>query len=176
MQLAASYTFLYTPLRFLAYYRPVFRQKTIVLFELYIISWALLVFNTVLVSRLKLGGFYFLTFFNASILFSLLVGLAEHFELPPSVKKQIVKRVRRGSNDQQHEDVAEEATERTPLLDREEAEVRDLAVDEENQYLLWTLQLLLAAPFVMILLVQFMLLLLGALHQTLADGSSSITS
>lgn len=177
MQLSASYTLLYIPLRFMAYYRPIFRQKTIVLLQLYLVSWALLVFNTVLVSIFKISGFYFLTFLNASILLSLLLGLAEHFELPPSVKKQLVKHVRRGSNgEQQEEEVIEEATERTPLLDREEAEVRELQVDEENQYLLWTFQLLFAAPFVMILLVQFMLLILGALRQTLADGSSSNTS
>jgi hypothetical protein len=166
MQLSAAYTFLYLPLRILAHYRPIFRQKTIVL-----------VFNTILVSGPKIGGLYTITFLHAGLLFSLLLGLAEHFELPPSMKKRLVKHVRRNREGEQHEDdLTEEATERTPLLDRDEGEVRDLAADEENQYALWIFQFLLAAPFTMILLIQFMLLLLGALRHTLSDGSPTLTS
>jgi len=55
-----------------------------------------------------------------------------------------------------------------------EAEVRDLEADEENQYALWIFQLLLAAPFQMILLIQLTLLIFGTLQHTLADGSSSL--
>jgi len=176
MELSAAFTVLYLPLRILAHYRPIYRQKTIVLFELYLITWVLLVFNTILVSGPKIGGLYVLTFINTGVLFSLLLGLAEHFELPPSVKKRLVKHIRRDSNGEEGEgQVTEEATERTPLLDRDEEQVRNVSVDEENQYLLWIFQFLTAVPFSMILLIQFILLLLGALPHTLSDGSSSLT-
>jgi hypothetical protein len=177
MQMSAAYVGLYLPLRFLAYYRPIFRQKTIVLFELYLITWVLMVLNTIAVSISKVGGLYAITFLHVGILFSLVIGLAEHFELPPSIKTRLVRRLRRDSEGrEEEEDLTQEATERTPLLNREEAEVRDLAVDEENQYALWIFQLLLAAPFTMILFIQIILLVMGALQQTLADGNSSLSS
>ena len=174
MQLSAAFVLLYLPLRFLAHYRPILRQKSIVLLQLYVLSWGLLIANTVLVAGPKVGGLYFITFMNAGFLLSLVIGLSEHFELPPAIKSRIVKRVHQ-DEDGEHEETANQATETTPLLETQgEDDIRDLPLDEENQFVLWGFEFLLAVPFTMILLTQINLMALYSLQHTLADGNSPL--
>ncbi|KZT43625.1 hypothetical protein SISSUDRAFT_1040091 [Sistotremastrum suecicum HHB10207 ss-3] len=171
---SAAFVFQYLPLRLLAHFRPIPRQKTIVLLELYIVSWLLLLFSTITITRFNLGAFYFLTFSNAGVFLSLLLALAEQFELRPVPAPPPAVDSNHNESDENNHTV-EEATENTPLLSREETDGdRFLAEDEENQIILWAIQFLLVVPFSAILLLHLSLLLLGSTNQTLADGNAAL--
>ncbi|KAH8119687.1 Zn-dependent exopeptidase [Phellopilus nigrolimitatus] len=168
----------YAVLALFAFFLPVPQQRSTVLLESYIFWWILLVIDTVAIGRSQIGGLYFVTFFYAGTLVALLLGLLEHFELPSA---------RRGSRNgnaavidneyrSEGDDTAHEvSSERTPLLAQNGRGIKKSEIDEDNEIGLWFIQFLLAVPFPVILITQVGLLLVNALSQTLADGSSVTT-
>jgi hypothetical protein len=164
------------PLAFLSYWRPVPQQKSILLLETYVLWWFLLIFDTVLVNKSNIGGLYLITFFHVTAFLALLVTLAEHLRLPSSSVRQPNNDDADGvdveSESEEHREVNH--TETTPLIRRRRDATNRTNVQEGEHYAFWILEYLLLVPFPVILVAETAIMLLGALPQTLADGSSSL--
>ncbi|TDL26147.1 Zn-dependent exopeptidase [Rickenella mellea] len=183
--LTLSYISFYLTLELFTYLRPIPQQKAIMLLEAYILWWAFLVADTVLISNVQLGGLYFVTFFHVATLTALVIGLLEQFELPAGFRRRRLLPPRievhdeanganEHENDEEHAE-ADAADERTPLIQANGQAIKDEDLDEDNVIGLWFLQFLLAVPFPVILITEIGVMLLAALGQTLADGSKPLT-
>ncbi|KAF8520457.1 Zn-dependent exopeptidase [Hysterangium stoloniferum] len=170
--MALAFASVHIPLLIFSSWHPVPQQKSIILLESYIIWWILLVYNTILINQYQIGGLYVIFFFHISYFLALVVTLAELLQTPPTEHTH-------SSNIHQHNSrnggqINGDDTETTPLLRRPENSIeRD--IQEGEHFGFWTAEFLLLVPFPAILVTQMGLMLLGALSQTLADGSPAIT-
>jgi hypothetical protein len=160
---------------------PIPSQRQIVLIEYHILCWALLVFDTVLLNKYKLGSLYPIVFFYCGALLSLLIGLLEvllfkpltpNSELPsdpddPNVETAlVVERAEPPGPD--------ESNERTPLITRRKVVgLKNEIYDEKQAGGMWIWQYLVALPFPALLIAQIAWTSLSGLNGTLADGGST---
>ena len=131
-------------------------------------------FNTVLVRDKKIGGLYVVTFFHIASLCALVVTFLEQLQVTTFRIQQLS-----GADAVEHEDIHQEhgeneQTETTPLIRRGRAVTDTTDLHEGENQSFWILGYLLLVPFPVILVTQMGTMLLGALPQTLADGSSSL--
>jgi len=161
---------MHVPLASLSSWRPIPQQKSILLLETYALWWILLVFDTVLVDKNKVGGFYIITFFHVASFLALLVTLVEHLRLPSARHQSFDEH--EGAEAEEHGE--ENHTETTPLIRRRQDAAHKADAQEGEHYAFWIVEYLLLVPFPVILVAETAIMLLGALPQTLADGNSSL--
>jgi hypothetical protein len=194
--------------------RPSALHRMYALIWLFIGSFALLAFFTVLANNYQVAGGYFALFYFAGVFCALALSYLELFFAPsktayarhfepadePSSRPLTGSTSAARSDDRPIAD--DDATETTSLLrgdrrsfarhrdstddgdDEEAQEHRPLDLKQpypgEQQWSgrlpgwIWTLQLLLLVPIIVILVGQIALLLTSALHQTPADGNSTL--
>lgn len=132
--------------------------------EYYVFCWILLVADTAVIGGQHITGLSFITFMHAGAFCALLVGLLEQFALPPIMDEIAQEHVADDGEDF-------DSTERTPLLAQNGRIIKRGEIDEEHDYGLWILQLLLAVPFPLIVVTQVAVIAINALGQTLTDGN-----
>ncbi|KAG6382055.1 hypothetical protein JVT61DRAFT_692 [Boletus reticuloceps] len=163
------------------------QQKLSVLLQLYVFTWVLLVFSTVVLRSAEIGGTYFITAWNLCALLGCIAALAEAttnacgFEeaedgsetyIGPA-RYQAISTEEDGDGQQSSHRIVEdpEPTETTPLVPREHSRIQS---SDEGQGAIgwWILQFLLVVPLPVILVFHISITLLGAMNQTLTDGNS----
>lgn len=151
-------------------------QRSVILFQTYLVWWALLVFDTAVLNTKSVGGLYFFTFFHAGNLAAILLVFLEMAASPPATVKPRHSNGYHDDGENGHDDDvvgASEPTERTPLIPPE----MDENGSRDSKWIqpLWGLEFLLTAAFPVILTSQLVLVLLTAMPQTLSDGNSAMT-
>jgi hypothetical protein len=165
------------------------QQKLSVLLHQYVLTWALLVYTT---SVVTLGGTYFITAWNAVVLIGAMLACVEGmtgargYEDEEEIERQ--RRYVRGvhydavgtaenghqdsENGHQRVDVVEETepTEITPLI-AQRGQPTPLG-EEQGAIGWWIAQLLVVVPLPVILVSHIAVILLLAMNQTLTDGTS----
>ncbi|KAJ7633001.1 hypothetical protein FB45DRAFT_792335 [Roridomyces roridus] len=153
------------------------RQKNIMFLQTYIFTWIGLVLATSAASS-GIGGLYFITAWNAAVLLACVVGCIENM-LGAEGSYEVYRRARHVHYAPLpvHDDTVPPAeaetedTETTPLLPSTPAR----ASKEENGAIgWWILQLVIAVTVPVTLLGHILVLLAGAMTQTLSDGSSPL--
>jgi hypothetical protein len=159
------------------------KQKLTVLLQMYILTWLLLLPSTFVVGKLRIGGVYFVSAWNAVALLGSVLGCIEVMLRAPGVERQRVVRFiapEGEDNEGQPEEGEEhepEPTEQTPLIQQQPLLPRlqpAIKKDEGGAIGWWILQAIVMVPVPVILVLHITILLLGALPQTLADGSSPV--
>ena len=145
------------------------------LLECYTFWWILLVADTAFIGSRQIAGLYFLTFLNAGSLAALLIDLLEHFVLPSAMRRDNRNATEAIDDEEDDRPGREVSNERTPLLASDGRPIKKSEINEADGIGLWIMEFLLCVPFQVILLTQVALMLLNALNQTLADGSSAST-
>jgi hypothetical protein len=165
------------------------QQKLSVLLHQYVLTWALLVYTT---SVVTLGGTYFITAWNAVVLLGAVLACVEGMAGARGYEdEEVTGRQRRSvrgvhydavgtaenghqdsENGQQHADVVEETepTEITPLI-AQHGQPTPLG-EEQGAIGWWIAQLLVVVPLPVILVSHIAVILLLAMNQTLTDGTS----
>lgn len=149
------------------------KQKHIMFLQTYILTWSLLIWATVAVGS-GIGGVYFVTAWNVSVLLACAIGCVEnmlgaqgsydnhHVHYAPLPQ----------TDDEEHPraEVDAETTETTPLI-------RPILRTKEESGAIgwWILQFLLAVSVPVTLVSHIAILFISATAQTLADGSSAVT-
>ncbi|KAF8899041.1 hypothetical protein BD779DRAFT_1666782 [Infundibulicybe gibba] len=139
------------------------------LLHTYVLTWLLTLLVTVLAVRAQVGGLYFISAWHVSVLLACLACHLEGAHLFHRVRRL---RVRFTGVPPDPDDDESRASERTPLLQRSPS-YTDLP-DGEDKMVWWSVQMLLAVPVPVILVMHVTVILLGALPQTLADGSPAV--
>ncbi|KAJ6531240.1 hypothetical protein B0H19DRAFT_1006053 [Mycena capillaripes] len=158
------------------------KQKHIMFLQTYILTWLLLIGSTFAVSS-GIGGVYFVTAWNAAVLLACVIGCVENM-LGAQGSHEDPHRFRFGRHVHyaalpQREDepmpteADTEATEATPLI--QSSAHSPSTKDESGAIGWWILQFILAVSVPVTLVAHITVLLLGAMAQTLADGSSAVT-
>ncbi|KIJ15630.1 hypothetical protein PAXINDRAFT_176502 [Paxillus involutus ATCC 200175] len=166
------------------------QQKLSILSQTYIFTWILLVFSTVLVRKIAIGGTYFITAWNAVVLLGSIVAYVEgmtsargfepeHDTEPEGqryargIRYEAVRTDEPTNGRQTPGRIVEdpEPTEITPLVRRERPLPPRPAGEEQGAIGWWILQLLLVVPLPVILIFHIAIQLLGAMNQTLTDGN-----
>ncbi|CAK5277279.1 unnamed protein product [Mycena citricolor] len=137
------------------------RQKHDIFVQLYVFSWLLLVLATAALNS-GIGGLYFVTAWNAVVLLACAIGYVENM-LQVSGSTGYVALP-------QDEVTATESSETTPLIARPVS-----AKEVPGAAGWWMAQLVLTVSVPVALVSQMGLIVITALSQTLADGSSVIT-
>ncbi|KAG9221368.1 hypothetical protein CCMSSC00406_0009945 [Pleurotus cornucopiae] len=185
-----------TPVRWDGRVRPE-QQKHTVLLQIYILTWLLLALSTVAIKTADIGGVYVITIWNSlAWLGCILSGLEEilgargttvwEIHAEEAERTRLVRGVRYDAIPQNEEreghgeaqEVETEPTEITPLVAQQRARSRtphgdDFKSEEHGAVGWWILQFLAVVPLPVILFSHIGIILLGALPQTLADGSSA---
>ncbi|KAK2462931.1 hypothetical protein APHAL10511_005129 [Amanita phalloides] len=164
------------------------RQAT--LLHLYAFTYILLILAAVALSKLQIGGLYWISLWHSGVCAACIVGGAETFYTRYQRVKERRKKKRRsllrrdasragrssGRRSGNSSDSDEDAAETTPLLPG------SLTLPDQNGELLfdgkdsgawWIFQVLLSVPVPVVLIGHVLLLFQGALGQTLSDGSSA---
>jgi hypothetical protein len=153
------------------------------LLQTYIFTWLLLIASTIAVGKLRIGSVYFVSAWNTVALLATVIGCVQMMLKAPSVEGEQVVRFRSVHEIEGVETYAREAvmdedeeiipTERTPLIPQRLSSQPAVRGEDENSIGWWIVQLLVAVPIPLILLLHITLLLLNATCQSLADGSSA---
>ena len=172
------------------------QQKLSVLLQLYGLTWVLLVFSTVVLRSAEIGSTYLITAWNVCALLACIVGLVEAMasahgsdtEAEAEFENHAHARDTRYLAISTEEDADEqesthgivenpEPTETTPLVQREHLHTLTSSLDEGQGAIgWWILQLLLMVPLPVILVFHIVVMVLGAVNQTLTDGNSPASS
>ncbi|KAJ7481173.1 putative zinc metalloprotease [Mycena galericulata] len=147
------------------------RQKHIMFLQVYILTWLLLLLSTIAVGS-GIGGVYFVTAWNAAVLLACTIGCIENM-FGAQGSYQVYRRVRMVHYGALPQQADTEATESTPLI-HSSAPVAPTK-EESGAIGWWILQLILAVSVPVTLVSHIAVLLIGAMAQTLADGSSAVT-
>lgn len=176
------------------------QQKLTIMLQTYILTWLLLVASTVVVSKLKIAGLYLITAWNAVVLLGSAIGCLEGIAGGSNFDAESLEaeadgddeggeeRVRTAwgvtSDASRVENEAEtDPTETTPLirqrrLGRSSPSAKGLEgafeAEDGGALIWWILQLAIVVPVPLILVSHIAVVMMGALCQTLADGSSPI--
>ncbi|KAF7363856.1 Peptide hydrolase [Mycena sanguinolenta] len=150
------------------------KQKHIMFLQTYILTWLLLVGATIAVSS-GIGGVYFVTAWNISVLLACAIGCVEnmlgaqgssdtyHVHYAPLPQRDDEEQPQAGTS------AATEATETTPLI-RPVLRTKD----ENGAIGWWIAQFILAVSVPVTLVAHIAILFMGATAQTLVDGSSAV--
>lgn len=188
------------------------RQKQTALHQTYFLTWIFLLVATILINKAHIGGFYWMTAWNALVWVGCIIGsIAEMFGakgsggdvkidvVDPDVLPSAPRRPPRfesssevdheqnqeenyENHEQNHEEQEqhqeEDASEETPLLGQRKISrglkrLIDDNGEDSGAIGWWILQLLVVVPIPIALVAHIAVILLGALPQTLADGSSA---
>ncbi len=172
------------------------QQRLTMLYQLYILTWILLVIGTVLLHNLQIGGTYFLSGWYIFTFLGVVVGSIERIlryrKLSRSQKSPTPSRTNTseehglqeqpvlassssGASPPRDEDAdpvkKPKPHERTPLITRRPPSEHQQEIGSTGW---WILQALLLIVVPVILISHILLLYLAALSQTLSDGSSPI--
>jgi hypothetical protein len=175
MQLSSCFLALHLSLLLLTSSESLQRQKSAVIFQLFIFTWILLLLDVIAIGHSGNSGLYFITWLYTSTLSALLIVLVEDLDLLPNARRQFKKHVLRGNGQAEGDDSSsssssdDEPHETTPLIPRESSEASQTTHAEG---LLFAAQYIIAALFPDILLFELTLILLASLQGTLADGNS----
>ncbi|KAJ7749539.1 hypothetical protein DFH07DRAFT_828727 [Mycena maculata] len=185
--LVSSFTLTYLTLVFVVTPRATHlpeRQKHVVFLQTYVLTWLLLLWATTAVGA-GIGGVYFITAWSAAVLLACTIGCIENmFGAQGSYETHRVRRVHYGAlphrdDREEHAAAAEEAaeeaeaTEATPLIQAQSPAAR--TKEESGAIGWWILQLVLAVSVPVTLVGHIAVLLIGAMAQTLTDGSRVVT-
>ncbi|KAJ8488101.1 hypothetical protein ONZ45_g14086 [Pleurotus djamor] len=169
------------------------QQKHTTLLQLYILTWFLLLLSTVAIKKVDVGGVYSATVWNSLAWLGCVISGIEDmigargtavWELhnQEARRSHFVRGVRYDAVGQDEEpehearEIETDPTEITPLIAQQRSAPRTSSDDEERGAIgWWIIQLLVVLPIPLILLSHLAVILLGALPQTLADGSSAMT-
>jgi hypothetical protein len=157
---------------------PADAQKNSTLLQTYILTWLFLVVSTIAVGQLGIGGVYVVSAWNVGVLAGVMVGVVEGLVWGLAVGV-VAGEVSEGETEAHgaSELEGDGATEDTPLLrpQRASTDVQPVGrnAKQDGAFGWWFVQLLLVVPIPVILVSHIGLVLLGALPQTLVDGSSA---
>ncbi|TFK39821.1 hypothetical protein BDQ12DRAFT_681281 [Crucibulum laeve] len=166
------------------------QQKQTVLIQLYTFTWALLLLSTIAISKANIGGLYFISVWNALVFVACVLGCVEDMFKAHGTQSELANRPRvrfgappqrvEAEEEEEEEEPSEEAeaTEHTPLIQQHQQpgpSLRRSEKEESGAIGWWILQLLIIVPAPVILVSQIGNLLMDAMAQTLADGSSAVT-
>jgi hypothetical protein len=155
------------------------------LLQTYIFTWLLLLASTIAVGKLRIGSVYFVSAWNTVALLAAVIGCVQMVLKAQSAEGERVVRFRsigafEGAETYRREVVVDEdsdeeitPTEHTPLIPQRLSSQPAVRGEDENSIGWWIIQLLVAVPIPLILLLHITLLLLNATCQSLADGSSA---
>lgn len=164
------------------------QQRHAILTQTYVLTYILLFLSTILVAKAGVGGLYFVSLWNMGVLLAIVVGAFSE-----GVDADIgTTEVEGGGYDENHNarphsespDAHEESeaqpTENTPLIPHhitndDTGEVCSTSNRCSTGWWCWVVQLLLIIPVPVILVCHIAVFVMGALSQTLADGSSPVT-
>jgi hypothetical protein len=163
-------------------------EKLTILLQTYILTWFLLLLSTIALMRFKTGGVYFITTWHVLVFLALVLGYIEVLKGAKGSRDEYAQTARRlvrgvrfevdegASAGVRRVDAEAPPTEVTPLLaltpHEQTGEGRSRQREVEGAVGWWIVQMLLVVPFPVILMCHLGVLLLHALAQTLADGSS----
>ena len=155
-------------------------KKSYVLFQMYILTWILLMAATLGLKLLNLGGIYVFTAWNAFAFSGCAVGLVENMSPAPKILF-MGKGWRSNTEMTPHSNspatsTTSEPTETTPLLEKSARAVPrpSQVLDEWPSFGWWIIQLLLVVPVPITLMTHILLLLVDSLSQTLSDGNNPV--
>jgi hypothetical protein len=195
--LSLAYLCLVIPLKFpIVPHQPLLpeKEKHTTLLQTYILSWIALVLTTVAASQWKLGGLYFVTFWNLTVFIALVLAYAEvlfgahgarddtggAYATDAGVQRYVSGEAEQGASVEENGNrpVETEPTETTPLISQQRevpgTERNNKDGEIEGAIGWWIVQALVEIPLPVILLAHLDLILFGALPQTLADGSNPV--
>lgn len=172
------------------------QQKQTVLLQTYILTWILLLFSTIVVSKTGMGGLYFISAWNVVVFIGCFLAclegmfgakgtattIPEHNHPPAGPRRVEGNEHHEHGNDHhdQHPHDAEAegdaATETTPLIlhQHRSQPAASSKREESGAIIWWLLQLLVVVPLPVILVSHIGVLLIAAMSQTLADGNSAV--
>ncbi len=150
------------------------QQKQTVLVQTYIFTWILLVYATAAASKTGMGGFYLITMWNVVVFLACCIGGAEGM-VGAQGTHPVVVILQQPTPAEERTDNFEEVDENTPLIPRTRHDVTILGGEETGAIGWWIIQILVVIPVPLILVSHITTMLVGAMSQTLADGSSPVT-
>ncbi len=178
-----AYLSLAIPLKLAQRLRPIppSRQRSIILVELYGLTWVFLAFTTFLSRQVVIAGLYWITLWNASLLLAAVLGAFEGLWGTGKAGRLVLPREE--SDDEGEEDVHPprrhqeqdegEASETTPLLRQRSSPSHSLVLDERTQdkaYLWWIFQFIISMTAPVVNLATIYAIWIGAMPQTIPDG------
>lgn len=174
------------------------QQQLTVLFQTYTLTWLLLLASTIVLGKLHIGGLYFISAWNIVVLLGAAIGCLEAITGAKGFDTESVEQEEGGggrsaaggtrydgaegtSESRVDEEGEADPTEATPLI-RQRRRLRwslpkrqgEDRTDGGGAIGWWILQLLIVVPVPVILLSHVGVLMMGAMSQTLADGSSPV--
>lgn len=158
------------------------QQKQTILTQTYVFTYVLLFLFTILIAKAGLGGFYFVTLWNIGVLLAIVAGaFLEGAGMGvgyPEVIHDADGNNGDGHSENHHTESSDahresepQPTESTPLMVRQRQPNND-ALSTWSGSWCWIVQLLFVVPVPVILVSHIAVFTMGALSQTLADGSS----
>jgi len=148
------------------------RQKSSMLFQMYILTWILLAAATMGSKFLNLGGLYAFSAWNAFAFLGCAVGLIE--DISHAAKISFTGEKSRSSAGISPTSTSSKLTETSPLLEKSAQAVSQTADIDERTSWWWIFQLLLVVPVPITLLTHILLLLVDSLSQSLSDGNNPV--
>ncbi|KAI9445618.1 hypothetical protein BJY52DRAFT_1315924 [Lactarius psammicola] len=181
--LSLAYLSLAIPLQLAQRLRPIppSRQRSIVLVQLYGLTWVFLAITTFLTQRVIIAGLYWIALWNASLLMATVLGAFEGLWGTGKAGRIVLSREEsegegeedprpRGRHQQQDES---DTSETTPLLRRRTSPTHSLVLDETAQdkaYFWWIFQFMISTTAPVVNLATIYTIWIGAMPQTISDG------
>ena len=125
-----------------------------------------------LMQRIKVAGFYWVAFWNASLLVAVALGLSERLWSNGKAVRSIPRRGESESDQaaQTGEHQEAETTENTPLLRQRAFPTISLAPEEKGKDFWWILQFIISSTLPVLNLATIYAIWIGAMPQTIPDG------
>ncbi|KAI9441833.1 hypothetical protein H4582DRAFT_1420677 [Lactarius indigo] len=181
--LSLAYLSLAVPLQLAQRLRPIppSRQRSIILVELYGLTWVLLATITFLTQRVVIAGLYWIALWNASLLVAAVLGGFEGLWGTGKAGRIVLPRDEsdgdgeEGSHSRGRHQRREgsETSETTPLLRRHTSPTHSLVLDETVQdkaYFWWIFQFMISTTAPVVNLATIYTIWIGAMPQTIPDG------
>ncbi|KAF8262682.1 hypothetical protein EI94DRAFT_663412 [Lactarius quietus] len=180
-----AYLSLAIPLQVAQRLRPIppSRQRTVILVELYGLTWVFLVAVTVLSQRVIIVGLYWIALWNASLLVAAVLGAFEGLWGTGKAGGIVLHREGSDSEGEGEDDapplrwpqqqVEGETSETTPLLQQRASPTQSLVLDETVQdkaFFWWIFQFLISTTAPVVNLATIYVIWIGAMPQTIPDG------
>jgi hypothetical protein len=169
-----AYLSLAVPLQLAQRLRPIpaNKQRFVILIELYGLTWLLLVGATFLMQKIKVVGFYWIAFWNASLLVAVVLALSERLWANGKAGRLIPRRAERERDPAARtgEQQETETSETTPLLRQDASPTSSPAPDEKSKDFWWIFQFILSSTLPVLNLGTIYVIWIGAMPQTIPDG------
>lgn len=180
--LSLAYLSLTIPLQLAQRLRPIppSRQRSVILVQLYGLTWVFLATTTFLTQRVIIAGLYWIALWNASLLVAAVLGAFEGLWGTGKAGRIVLPREEsdddgddahpRGRHRQQGES---ETSETTPLLRQRTSPTHSLVLDETAQdkaYFWWIFQFMISMTAPVVNLTTIYTIWIGAMPQTIPEG------